>query len=72
MQRFLQRVGMTMLFAVMTSATLLAQEQPDTTKPTSLDPKMIDWQNARIAKEYTIASVTITGVNYLDTSQVVK
>ena len=68
MQRFLQRVGMTMFFAVITSATLMAQEQPDTTKPTSLDPKMIDWQNARIAKEYTIASVSITGVNYLDTS----
>ncbi|MBL7723235.1 MAG: outer membrane protein assembly factor [Chitinophagaceae bacterium] len=54
--------------AVMLSITASAQEVPDTTKPTSIDPKLIDWQNARIAKEYTIAAVNITGIRFLDTS----
>ena len=48
--------------------TVSAQEVPDTTKPTSIDPKLIEWQNARIVKEYTIAEVNITGIRYLDTS----
>lgn len=42
--------------------------QEDTTKPTSADPKILEWKNSRIPKEYTIASVAITGVRYLDTS----
>ena len=54
--------------AFMLSFTASAQEIPDTTKPTSIDPKLIDWQNARIAKEYTIAAVNITGIRFLDTS----
>lgn len=52
----------------MLSVAASAQEVPDTTKPTSIDPKLIDWQNARIAKEYTIAAVNITGIRFLDTS----
>ncbi len=67
MQRFLQRLGST-LIAIVSSLAIAAQEVPDTTKPTSLDPKLIEWQNSRIAKEYTIAAVEITGVHYLDTS----
>ena len=47
--------------AVMFVFTVSAQEVPDTTKPTSIDPKLIAWQNARIVKEYTIAEVNITG-----------
>ncbi len=54
--------------AVMFVFTVSAQEVPDTTKPTSIDPKLIEWQNARIVKEYTIAEVNITGIRYLDTS----
>lgn len=46
--------------------SLSAQE--DTTKPTSVDPKLIEWQNARIPREYTVAAVEITGVRYLDSS----
>ncbi len=68
MQRFLQRVGITMMFAVLSGFAVMAQEVPDTSRPTSLDPKLIDWQNARVAKEYSIASVIITGIHYLDTS----
>lgn len=52
----------------MLSVAASAQEVPDTTKPTSIDPRLIDWQNARIAKEYTIAAVNITGIRFLDTS----
>ncbi len=40
----------------------------DTIKPTSVDPKLIAWKEARIPKEYTIADIKITGVRYLDTS----
>jgi len=68
MQRFLQRLGVTLMTAVMFVFTVSAQEVPDTTKPTSIDPKLIEWQNARIVKEYTIAEVNITGIRYLDTS----
>lgn len=53
----------------MTAVSFLAsQAQDDTTKPTSVDPKLIEWQNARIPREYTIAAVDITGVRYLDSS----
>ena len=38
------------------------------TRPTSVDPKLLEWQNARIPKEYTIADIDITGINHLDTS----
>lgn len=44
------------------------QAQEDTTKPTSLDPKLIEWEKAQVPKEYTIADVKITGVKYLDTA----
>ncbi len=68
MQRFLQRFGITFLFAVLSTLTVMAQEVPDTSNPTSVDPKLLDWTNARIAKEYTIGGVSITGIRYLDTS----
>ncbi|MFM8710533.1 MAG: POTRA domain-containing protein, partial [Sphingomonadales bacterium] len=51
---------------------LQAQEVPDTTRPTSVDPKLIEWQNARIVKEYVIADVKITGIRYLDTAIVLS
>ncbi len=55
-----------MVTAFISVSTLHAQS--DTSKPTSIDPKLIEWQNAKIPKEYTVAQVTITGVKYLDTS----
>lgn len=51
---------------------LHAQEVPDTTRPTSVDPKLLEWQNARIVKEYVIADVKITGIRYLDTAIVLS
>lgn len=40
----------------------------DTTKPTSIDPKLLEWENAKIVKEYTIAGIEITGVRHLDSA----
>ncbi len=68
MQRFLQRYGITILLAVLSCLSVEAQEIPDTSNPTSVDPKLLEWRNARNAKEYTIGGVNITGIQYLDTS----
>ena len=62
------------LFSALITAVhpLQAQEVPDTIRPTSVDPKLIEWQNARIVKEYVIADVKITGIRYLDTAIVLS
>ena len=46
--------------------------QEDTTKPTSVDPNLLALENAKIAKEFTIAGIRLTGVHYLDTSIVLS
>lgn len=56
------RIGACVIIVFMASVAAHAQE------PTSVDPKLLDWENARIPKEYTIRSVTITGVRFLDTA----
>jgi outer membrane protein insertion porin family len=66
MQRFLLRLSAILIVVFVSAQQVQAQE--DTTKPTSVDPKLLEWQNARIPKEYTIANVTITGIKHLDTS----
>ena len=40
--------------------------QPDTTRPTSVDPDLLSIQEQRLPKEYTIDSIAITGLNFLD------
>ena len=65
MQQILLRLSVTLMAAVISVFTLQAQ---DTLPPTSVDPKLIEWQNARIPKEYSIATVSITGIKHLDTS----
>lgn len=66
MRQFLFRFSAALMLTVVSVFAVHAQE--DTTKPTSADPKILEWKNSRIPKEYTIASVAITGVRYLDTS----
>lgn len=66
MLRFLRR-NSAFLIIVLTSA-LNANAQDDTTRPTSIDPKILEWQNARIPKEYTIAEIEVTGILHLDTA----
>jgi len=56
----------------MVISILTLHAQNDTTQPTSVDPKLLEWQNAKIAKEYTIASISITGIRYLDTAIVLS
>ena len=67
MQRFLLRFSVTVLPLLLFVCVVQAQVT-DTINPTSLDPKLIEWQNSKIAKEYTIADVKITGIKHLDTS----
>ena len=67
MRQILFRFSAALLLTVSSVVSLYAQET-DTTKPTSVDPKLIEWQNSRIPKEYTIAAITITGIHHLDTS----
>jgi len=71
MQRFLLRLSFFFLITVVTSSAVFAQVE-DTTKPVSVDPKLIAWENARNPKEYTIADVKISGVKYLDTAIVLS
>ena len=67
MQKFLLRFSVT-LMAVVISVCKIQAQVADTTSPTSVDPKLIEWKNSKIAKEYTIADVKITGIKHLDTS----
>jgi outer membrane protein insertion porin family len=68
MQQILLRFCVSVLVVTTSVLSVNAQTEGDTVKPTSVDPKLIEWQEARIPKEYTIANVAITGVKYLDTS----
>ncbi|HEY1114857.1 MAG TPA: POTRA domain-containing protein [Chitinophagaceae bacterium] len=65
MQHLLSRISI-LLFSVCT-LTVTASAQ-DTTQPTSVDPALLELQNARIPKEYTINSIKVTGANFLDTA----
>lgn len=69
MQRISLRICVLLVMAFMAVLSVQAQ---DTTKPTSVDPKILEWENARIPKEYKIASVSITGIKHLDTSIVLS
>ncbi len=55
-----------MTTALIFSTALNAQE------PTAVDPKLLEFENARIPKEYTIASIAITGIHHLDTAIVLS
>ncbi len=70
MQRFILRFCVIVTTVLASVSTVHAQE--DTTKPTSFDPKLQAWKDARLPKEYTIADVTITGIKHLDTSIVLS
>jgi outer membrane protein insertion porin family len=54
--------------AICVCITAAASAQIDTTKPTSVDPDLIAIETGKIPKEYTIRSINITGLNFLDTS----
>lgn len=66
MQRFLFRNSVLLILVIISS--LHAHAQEDTTRPTSIDPKLLEWSTARIPKEYTISDISITGIRHLDTA----
>lgn len=70
MQKILPRICVLLIF-VMVAQTRIAAQVTDTL-PTSVDPKLLEWENARIPKEYTIAAVTLSGSRFLDTAIVLS
>ena len=68
MQRLLLRAVLGVI-GIISVLTVCAQ---DTTKPTSVDPRLIEFQNAKVVKEYTISSIKITGIKFLDTTIVMS
>src|SRR5258706_7268206 len=71
MQRYILRFCV-VIIAVISVQSLCAQETTDTTKPTSVDPRLLEWENAKGPKEYTISHIAISGIKYLDTSIVLS
>ncbi|MBD0332389.1 MAG: outer membrane protein assembly factor, partial [Chitinophagaceae bacterium] len=67
MRRFFFRI-FTILFVIIS----FAANAQDTTQPTSVDPALLDLQNAKGVKEYTISSIKITGIHHLDTAIVLS
>ena len=70
MRELLLRIGVFMVAAV--AFVFTAHAQVDTTQPTSVDPKLIEWKNAKVPKEYIIAGIETSGIRYLDTTIVVS
>lgn len=64
MQRNLASV-VTAIFLLAASASFA---QNDTSNVTSVDPALLNMNGAKMAKEYTIRSIKITGINTLDTA----
>ncbi len=71
MQRFLSRIIVFIIAAFVSVFTAQAQD-PDTTKPVSVDPKLLEFERSRIPREYVIADVKVTGVVHLDTAIVLS
>jgi len=69
MQQFFSRFSTLFFYIVFSTFSVLAQ---DTTRPGSVDPALIELENSRIPKEYTISSVKVTGANFLDTAIVIS
>ncbi|MES1219770.1 MAG: outer membrane protein assembly factor, partial [Bacteroidota bacterium] len=70
MQRYLFCFCVAIL--VTASVQSLHAQEKDTTNPTSVDPKLLEWDNPKVAKDYTIAHITVTGIKYLDSSIVLS
>ncbi|MEO5594849.1 MAG: POTRA domain-containing protein [Chitinophagaceae bacterium] len=56
-----------LLFFIFSSASVLAQ-QPDTTKPTSVDPDLLAIPQSKTPKEYVLAGIVFTGTKAYDQS----
>jgi outer membrane protein insertion porin family len=60
------------LLLVFLLSVIFLRAQDDTTRPTSVDPALLEWQDAKIPREYTIAEIGITGIRHLDTAIVLS
>jgi outer membrane protein insertion porin family len=67
---FVLKAGLLLIVATASLSSLHAQI--DTTHPTSVDPRLLEYENARVPKEYTIAGVEIVGIKHLDTAIVLS
>ena len=56
------------LLIVLAGSVMRVQAQEDTTRPTSIDPDLLAWEDARVPRQYTIADISITGIRHLDTT----
>ncbi|HEY8397309.1 MAG TPA: POTRA domain-containing protein, partial [Flavihumibacter sp.] len=61
------RIVVVALLLMLIGRSAMAQ-QPDTTRPTAIDPELEELANARNPREYTIAGITVTGTKYRDES----
>ena len=68
MQRYLSVV----FASVFCSLASFSYAQVDTSKVTSVDPSLLEIQNARVPKEYTIRAVKVSGLTTLDTAIVLS
>jgi len=50
------------------TCTVVLAQQPDTSKPTSIDPELEAMRQAKQPKEYVLAGIKFTGTKYLDES----
>jgi outer membrane protein insertion porin family len=62
MHKFLLRTGFLLVVYLSAGTRLFAQD------PTSVDVTLLNWPNQKIAREYTIADIAITGIRFLDTA----
>lgn len=68
----MQRPLSAILATVFVLAGAAAFAQTDTTKPTSVDPDLLNINSNKIPKEYTVRTVKVTGINTLDTAIVLS
>src|SRR5215212_1335180 len=61
-----------LLFVSVFCAISFISFSQDTSKVTSVDPDLLSLQNAKVAKEYAIRSIQVTGLTSLDTSIVLS
>ncbi|MER3464693.1 MAG: outer membrane protein assembly factor [Chitinophagaceae bacterium] len=65
MQRIVTRALLSSCFIFLFVLVGAAQ---DTTHPTSVDPTLLNIENSKVPKEYTISVIRVTGAHYLDTA----
>jgi outer membrane protein insertion porin family len=63
---------LSVVFTSVFSLLAIACFSQDTPKVTSVDPNLLALQNSRVPKEYTIRSISVTGITTLDTAIVVS